>query len=496
MKTMNLNKILLLLLTVVVCSACVQDDDFATPKVTIEEPILDLPVITIDDLMSNFNQEFLGYIDSLGLDPDNFADQEAISELKADYVFSLENNNSFVSGYVISSDEGGNYFEEIIIQNNADNGSAGIRILIDVNPLFTRYQFGQLIYVRLPDLHFGNSNGVLTLGISEALEKITSPSEEDFLKRSPQIEEIIPTEIEFSDFSNNFENVFIKLNNVQFNRDLVLIDTIKTFAGEETDEFDGERLLESCATGANVIFSTSTFADFKSLKLPSGQGSLNCILSRDFFGEAYNVVINSPEDISFGGEENRCDPIELECGLADTTGTTNLFEDDFEGQSVNQLISGNGWTNFIEAGSEGWEAFTAGGTNASQGVSARVGAFNSGDAQNIAWLITPQIDLDTNTGTTLNFETSTSFSDGSTMEILFSNDWDGTQTGITSASWGLVSEAYVAQNSDFFGDWLPSNNVDLSCGSGQIYIAFKYIGSGESDFDGTYELDFVSIDAQ
>lgn len=74
---MNLNKILLLLLTVVVCSACVQDDDFTTPKVTIEEPILDLPVLTIDDLISNFNQEFLGYIGSLGLDPDNFADQEA-----------------------------------------------------------------------------------------------------------------------------------------------------------------------------------------------------------------------------------------------------------------------------------------------------------------------------------------------------------------------------------------------------------------------------------
>ena len=36
--------------------------------------------------------------------------------------------------------------------------------------------------------------------------------------------------------------------------------------------------------------------------------------------------------------------------------------------------------------------------------------------------------------------------------------------------------------------------VDLSCESGTIYIAFKYTGSGQSTFDGVYELDDISID--
>ena len=86
--------------------------------------------------------------------------------------------------------------------------------------------------------------------------------------------------------------------------------------------------------------------------------------------------------------------------------------------------------------------------------------------------------------------------DGSTLEVLFSKDWDGTVAGIASATWGVVSDAYVTEDDDFFGAWFESGIVDLSCETGQIYLAFKYVGSGDSDSDGTYELDFVSIDAQ
>ena len=47
-------------------------------------------------------------------------------------------------------------------------------------------------------------------------------------------------------------------------------------------EFDGERLLESCEDGGSVIFSTSTFADFKSFLLPQGRGSMTGILTKNY----------------------------------------------------------------------------------------------------------------------------------------------------------------------------------------------------------------------
>nr|WP_321221486.1 DUF5689 domain-containing protein [uncultured Psychroserpens sp.] len=475
MKTIKLNSILLLL-SLVIFSSCVQDDDFDTPNVSVDNIQFgaDDIIIDIDAVIGNYVQqgELVTYEDSPNFD-------------------------TYVSGYVISTDEAGNFFEELVLQDKAENPTAGINVQIDVNPLFTLYEFGRKVYIKLDGLSVSENNGVIQIGKVDGnnLAKISATERAEHILRDPEVATIVPLEVNISDFSNDLENLYIRLNDVQFNRDEVLGNNPKTFASEDTDQFDGERLLESCAGSSSVILSTSTFSDFKSLNLPVNRGSLDGILTRDFFDEFYTVVINSPEDINFDNEM-RCDPIEIACGLADTTGSNNLFADDFEGQSTNTLISGNGWTNFIESGSEGWEAYTQSGTNASQGISARVGSFNSGDASTVAWLITPQIDLDANTGVTLNFETSNSFSDGSTMEVLFSNDWDGTEAGITSATWGIVSDAYVTQDSDFFGDWFESGNVDLSCGSGQIYIAFKYVGSGDADFDGTYELDFVSIDAQ
>lgn len=475
MKTIKLNSVLLLLLAMVVFTGCVQDDDFSTPDLTITEPVLDGDVVSISSVATQVQQ-------AGGL-----------------LLFEFDGPSDYMEGYVISTDEGGNFFEEIIIQDNLENPTTGIKILLDVNPLFTRYEVGRKIYVKLEGLSAGISSGVLTLGVIESInnaEKIPAFLEEETILRSAESGTLVPLPISFNEFSDDKTNLFVRLDDVQFNRSDVLGDNPLTFAGEASDDFDGERVLESCASSATTTFSTSTFADFKGLDLPAGRGSINAILTKDFFGEVFNVVVNSPEDIDFDSSAMRCDPIEISCGLADMAGSTNLFEDDFESQTVNSLISGNGWTNFIEEGTEGWEAYTSGGTNASQGVSARVGSFNSGDASSVAWLITPQIDLDTNSDVTLQFETSNSFSDGSTMEVLFSNDWDGTEAGITTATWGILSDAYVTSDDDFFGDWFESGIVDLSCASGQIYVAFKYVGSDNSDFDGTYELDFVSLDAQ
>jgi len=410
----------------------------------------------------------------------------------------LTNGGSrYMYGYVISSDEGGNFFEEIVLQDKASNPTAGITVQVDVNPLYTFYEFGRKVYIKLDGLSVAENNGVLQIGIQDGtgLAKISSALRNKHIIRDAEVATIIPLELTIRDFSNDKESLFIRLNDVQFNRNEVLGSRPLTFAGEVSDEFDGERTIETCLDNASVILSTSTFSDFKALPLPINRGNIDGILTRDFFDEFYTLVINSPEDLNFNNDV-RCDPTTLDCGLATTEGPTILFEDAFETQTRSSPITGNGWTNYIEAGSESWEAYTAGGSNASLGVSARMNSFNSGDASNIGWLITPAIDLNTNTGVTLSFQTSNSFSDGSSMEVLFSDNWDGTFDGISNATWGLIPAAYITQNSDLFSSWFDSGIVDLSCGSGsRVYFAFRYIGNGNSGFDGTYELDNIKITA-
>lgn len=478
MKTRNFYKLFTLLFALMVVVSCVKDDDYDVPNTQVTAPDIDqskvIDISALRDLLL----------------------QEQNTSGNPDALLPFEDSDKFITGYVISSDEGGNYFEEMVLQNSPTSPNAGVKVLVDVNPLFTTFEFGRKIYVRLNNLTVGISSGVLTLGVGNGnnIEKIAESNLFDFLIRDVEVATIEPLPIAFEDFSDENTNLYIRLNNVQFNRDEVLGDNRKSFAGEPDDRFDGERTLESCETGAAAIFSTSTFSDFKSVLLPLGSGTLDGILSYDFFGENYNIVVNDPSSINFDSTD-RCDPTEVDCGLATAKGTNVLFTDFFETQTPGNAITGNGWTNYIEAGSEQWEAYTATGNNPSLGISARMQGFNSGDDSNIAWLITPQVNFDNQDGETLNFKTSNSFSDGSTLQLLFSSDWDGNPANVKTATWDLIPAAYITQDSDPFGSWFPSGNVSLDCITGSGYIGIKFVGSGNAAFDGTYEFDEIVINS-
>ncbi|MFT5824464.1 MAG: hypothetical protein ACI8ZM_005732, partial [Crocinitomix sp.] len=102
---------------------------------------------------------------------------------------------------------------------------------------------------------------------------------------------------------------------------------------------------------------------------------------------------------------------------------------------------------------------------------------------------------DAQEGETLKFKTSNSFSDGSTLEIWISQDWDSQEVNIASSTWSLLPAAYIVQDDDNFGNWASSGNVDLNCIIGIAHIAWKYVGNGEEAYDGTYELDEVDIES-
>lgn len=475
MRTFKKFQLFILFIGLTTFNACVEKDDFNTP---ISTDVAFTP--GANDIVMDINA-VIG----------EFTQQGGIFTFEP-----LPNGNSrYMTGYVISSDEGGNFFEEIVLQNAPSNPTAGIVVQIDVNPLYTLYEFGRKVFIKLDGLTVAEDNGVLQIGVRSGneIDKIPAPLRNEHIIRDSEVATITPLELSVSDFSNDKENLFIRLTDVQFNRDEVLGARPLTFAGEPTDQFDGERTLETCPGNTAIVLSTSTFSDFKSLPLPANRGSIDGILTRDFFDSFYTLVINSPEDINFTNDE-RCDPTILNCGLATTEGSNVLFDDDFETQVPFQLVSGNGWTNYIQEGTEGFEAYTAGGTNASLGVSVRVGAFGSGDASTISWLITPAIDLDANPGATLSFQSSNSFSDSSELELLFSDDWDGNPANIATATWGLVPAAYIVQDSDFFGTWFDSGIVDLSCASGTVHFAFRYTGNdADNNFNGTYEIDNIKI---
>ena len=476
MKIKNGIKLITMTFSLLALVSCLQDDSFETPALEIESANITGTVIT----MSALNDLLL---------------QEQMTQGNSLLTFE-GTDDSYIAGYVISSDASGNYFEEIIFQDTPEAPTIGVKILIDENPLYISYEFGRKAYVKLAGLTVALNSGVLTLGIRDGngLEKIAAAQMTSYIVRENEVAEITPLPLAISEFDATKTNLYVRLTDVQFNRNEVLGINRLTFAGEEGDLFDGERTLEDCANNTTVVFSTSTFADFKAVLLPDGRGSLVGILTKNFFGDAYNVVVNDPSTIFFDSDE-RCDPNEIDCGLSAATGSNGIFTDFFETQTINQPISGNGWTNFIEAGTQTWEAYSEIGTNASLGISARMGSFSSGDERSIGWLITPQVDFDTQEGETLKFKTSNSFSDGSTLELWLSSDWDGQPETISIATWALLPAAYIVQDEDNFGEWVVSGNVDLNCIMGTAHIAWKYVGSGNEAYDGTYELDEIEMES-
>ncbi|GAA4889844.1 hypothetical protein GCM10023311_12430 [Flaviramulus aquimarinus] len=474
----NINKTIFgFIWILLIITSCVKDGDYDTPDISITEPTIPQEQITTFRAMKSLYEQ-------------------AVNNGNAIVVINDE-PDLYIEGYVVSSDKSGNFFEELIIQNKTDDSSSGsdprlgFKVDVNVPNLSDTYQFGQKVYIKMDGLTIGETSGVITIGKGNAVqvEQIQPSEYKDIVIRSNEIATMIPKISGLADLNASDENTLIQLENMQLNR----FELGSTFASESFDEFDGLRLLESCNSGISMIMQTSTFSDFKALVVPQGKGSVTGIFSRDFRDDFNVLVINSSADINFDSTE-RCDPMELSCGLATTVGSGNLLYEDFESQKNNKPIAIDGWTNYIEAGTEAWEGYSSTSSNASLGRSARFKASSSGDASNIGWLITSAINLDAQDGETLRFKTSNSLADSSYMEVLYSLDWDGTEAGVALATWGELSAAYVVKDTDSFVPWFNSGSVDLSCVTGTMYIAFKFTGSGQDTFDGIYELDDISVD--
>ncbi|MGB0949843.1 MAG: DUF5689 domain-containing protein, partial [Marinirhabdus sp.] len=423
MKKFTFYKLFALLLATVT-PACVADDDFELPDISIEEPNLETDPIALGNIVSEFRQAYTAAATDQGV---NLNDDDELNSFLDGFQYTFENEQPlYTVGFVISSDEAGNFFEELIVQDNASGPTVGVRVLIDVNPLFTRYEFGRKMYIRLNGLTMAVSNGVITLGVAGVpfVEKIPAPQEEGFLIRSATKTEITPVVLDLSalpggESALGFEhtNRYVQLNNVQFNRFQAVGDNNQTFAAEPQDEFDGERILESCDNNRSIIFSTSTFADFKAVPLPSGRGSLMGLLTKNFFGDAFNVVVNDPSGITFNSDD-RCDPEGINCEDAPVAGTAFL-EDAFESYSGTGDVEAAGWV--IENSNGGLVEFRLDEFNNNKYM--LVSAFNSNEEDIDTWLVSPEFSLNNTAEEELNVAVQTSFDNGLVLSILLSTDY-------------------------------------------------------------------------
>ena len=168
-----------------------------------------------------------------------------------------------------------------------------------------------------------------------------------------------------------------------------------------------------------------------------------------------------------------------------------IFSQNFEAEpygsgSTEIPINITGWGNYNQIGTRKWI-----GKSFDNSVFAEFSSFYSAaGTTDETWLITSKLDLTKTTNETFVFTTKTRFANGAQLKALVSTNYNGTQAGISTATWTELS-ALLPTADDVA---TLSGNIDLSSyESNNVYIAFKYIGSKAGGTTTTFQLDDIKL---
>ena len=473
MKTKNLLNITLALMVSLAFFSCVEDDDYSIPSSLGNEENQ-----ALTQLLNVATEVDLAYAKALyNSDPNGDNDNsDAIP-------FEVE-NDIYVKGYVSSSDETGNFYKEFYLQDSPSDPTGGLKIILDQVDTYNKYNKGREVYINLKGLFIGEErtgSGVITIGGGTEFDQyggtVTSLNENQIginLLRSETTMEITPLEVTFSEITDDHVGLFVQINDVEFADDL---NGERYF--DPIEVFDTQRTLQVC-NGFNYsefLLETSSFASFKEVLLPTGNGTVKAIVSKTYDASSYVLALNSVEDVNMESER---------CSLA-----TTIIQETFDDATDNTNLNTAGWLNVAEVGGELWTEQVYSGNGYAEFT-----AYNSGDTINVGWLISPGIDMDTYDGEILTFQTEHAYPDAGhdMLEVFVSTDFDGTATGVTSATWTSLDfiKSYEVDFETWF-NFTDSGEIDLSSYTGTAYIAFVYTGDNSANMNSTIHMDNFAV---
>jgi hypothetical protein len=156
----------------------------------------------------------------------------------------------------------------------------------------------------------------------------------------------------------------------------------------------------------------------------------------------------------------------------------------------NTVLNIPGWTNFAESGTVLWYERIYQGDGYAQ-----FNPYGSSDNSSITWLISPSVDVSSSPNPKFSFQSAQNFvsSDANTVLVYVSTDYDG--TNVLVATWNQVEVKVANKNTEGYL-FVSSGEIDLNPykAQGQIYIAFKVIGSGTNqNLDGLFQINNVYV---
>jgi len=349
------------------------------------------------------------------------------------------NETFLVRAVVVSTDEGGNYYKSLVIQDE----TGGIELQLDQVGLYNYYPVGQEIILDCRGLIVGDYHRMYQVGWEYqkySVGRINSLHIDKYIHKdglpSPKNlpEPLLSHEIDF--LSNRDICKLVKLENCRFaEASWGKPFSYNEFSTEHAVYIPGNRRIDT------VIVRTSNYARFRSLPVPSGTGTLTGILT--IYNNSYQLMIRTIDDIQFG----------------EHTSEEMLKEFIFDAQS----LESGGWSSFPE---ETWQFRTF------MGDAFMMHAFNESNIQMDDWLVSPSIEINRTSDAVLRlFHKNAAQGLQSFYQIYY--------TTAVDAPFNPTDYMPLPPISGFFDEFAYSNDLSLNAiPANRFRIAVRYNNNG------------------
>ncbi len=279
-------------------SAC--QDDFDDPNLPVPEA-KNKPTISIAELKALYWQEDPNYAITVAPWSSELADKAA----QAGVNLSLdEGQHLIVSGVVLSSDEAGNVFKNLVIFD----GTAALPLSINSYNLYLKYRRGQEIVLDLTGMDIGKYKGYMQVGKKEWYEngqawEVSFMAPETFtrgveLNGLPDLAKVDTLQIQSFDQLpatpaglQTYQGRLVRFNNVAWQNGGV--DTYSTYHSSGVSQ----NIVDT--NGATLAARTSGYSNFWNQTLPEGRGDVVCILG--YYGSAWQLtLLDGNSSMNFG----------------------------------------------------------------------------------------------------------------------------------------------------------------------------------------------------
>lgn len=261
-------------------TSCVKNDDWETPPIVCNNRF-DAPTISM-------------------------ADFAKLAPATGTYKIPADGAAVIIDAYIVSSDEAGNFYKTISIQDKPENPTVGLSIEIDKGSNYVDFPAGSHVRLKLNGLVLGWDRGTRKIGSVDpqyAIGRIPSILFPRYIAgvcngNGMEIVKLVPTKVNnLTDAKNEkYLNTLVTVPNVQFSNDEVT-PTPKAFVdyiagvGQDSD-----RGIVSKAGGTAVLRS-SGFSTYGSQLLPTKSGDLTFVVSR--YNANFQMYIRNLSDINF-----------------------------------------------------------------------------------------------------------------------------------------------------------------------------------------------------